>query len=341
VYVAVGALVVIGLLVWTKVCDQNPRSWEAIAVVITAVTLGAGGLLLVTFRYRLRIDARGLWRRRLVRWDLWPWEAFEGGRIKHGKYGDQLTNPDKGWYWRTISASVLGETDRAVFEAAVKHFRVPPPPPDLPGVVTLKLGMRTRLELSADGVRWAARPQDDGEFWPWPEVVKAEITRSTHDRPDFVTLNLHLPGSADPVQFMKRQGNQNWSGPDAEVIALFLRRHLPDDRFEVTALRGAPANLAEANRRLSQLDLQEQKLRTAFRAICWTVVVGVLVLTTALSDIWKRPNLLNWGPQDWAAVCVGLLLAAPYLAVVHFRRRDLRPQREELLLWRANNPQAG
>src|SRR5439155_19647084 len=41
--------------------------------VLTLVLLGPA---LLAFRYRLRVDARGIWRRHVLAWDLWPWDAF-------------------------------------------------------------------------------------------------------------------------------------------------------------------------------------------------------------------------------------------------------------------------
>jgi hypothetical protein len=110
--------VAVGLIVGMKLAALNPWAWKEIAIGVALYGGAAAGLLAVAFRYRLRIDARGIWRRRLVHWDLWPWEAFEAGLVRHGKLGDQLTYPAKGWYWRTISASVLSPADRPPADAA-------------------------------------------------------------------------------------------------------------------------------------------------------------------------------------------------------------------------------
>jgi hypothetical protein len=338
-----GVAVAIGLAIWTKVAGLNPRSWEAVAVTAGIFLAGAAGVLAIVFLYRIRIDERGVWRRRLVRWDLWPWEAFEGGHIRHGRLGDQLTYPTKGWYWRTISTSVLRKPDRAAFERAVARFRIPPPPPHLPDVLSVKYGLRARFELSADGVRLIAHRHDAGELFPWPQVVKVELVRSTHDRPDFVALFLHLPGLADPVRLARPQGHPTWSGADAEVIALYLERHLDNGRFVVTALSGPPIDVQEADRRLAQLDKSEHELQRANRVLWYLYLGAILVMTVVLADVWNRPNPMNWRLQDWIAVSIALggatvstgLLAVTQLGVVYFRLRDMRRERGELIRWKA------
>ncbi len=348
VYVVAGAGVASGFVVGTKLADLNPRSWGEIAAMVGVFAVGATGLLTVTFRYRLRIDARGVWRRRLLRWDLWPWQAFEGGHVRHGRLGDEVTYPEKSWYWRTISASLLGEASREAFEAAVALFRILPPPPELPDVLMVKYGLRARLELSAEGVRLLAHRHDVGELVPWAEVVKAEVLRSSHARLDFVTLNLHLPGRAAPVRLTHAQGNPTWSGADAEVIASFLRRHLGDSRFELTALRGPPADAAETDRRLARLDKAEQEWRKVGRLTWCVLVAGTLALTVILSEAWNRPNPLHWGRQDWTAMGMALGVAAVLLGLqgamclglVYFQRRDQRRQRDEVLRWKAAPPRS-
>jgi hypothetical protein len=344
VYAALGITVALGLVVWMKNAGLNQRPWEEIAVGAAVFGGAAAGLLAVAFRYRLRIDARGIWRRRLIRWDLWPWEAFEAGLVRHGKLGDQFTYPAKGWYWRTISASVLSAADRAAFETAVARFRVPPPPPDLPAVVPVKYGLRSRLELSAEGVRLRAHRDDPGELIGWPDVVRAEVFRATHDRPDFSTLNLHLSGRPTPVRLRTSKGTPTWSGADAEVIALFLQRHLNDGRCEVTALRGPPADAAEADRRLVLMDESEQGLRRAGRYLGYMFVGGTLGLGVVMAEVWNRPNPLNWGWADWQVVGLAFVGAAAFLGlqlamcvgIVYYQRRELRQNRDRVLGWRAD-----
>src|SRR5262249_32431924 len=162
--------------------------------------------------------------------------------------GDQLTYPARGWYWRTISASLLGEANRALYESIVARYRVPPPPPDVPDSLTLKLPFLATLDLSADGVRVTGHRGYDNKLISGKEVVRPDALGASHDRPDFLTLELHLPGQAKPVRLINQYGTAN-GGVDPEVICLYLREHLGDGRFQVTTFRGPPADVAEADRR--------------------------------------------------------------------------------------------
>jgi hypothetical protein len=344
VYAAVGAVAAIGLLVWLELAGLNPQQWEAAAVLGGGFALGAIGLLAAAFRYRVRIDERGVWRRRFVRWDLWPWGAFAAGLVRHGKLGDQLTYPEKSWYWRTISTSVLGEANRVAFEAAVAQHWVPPPPPELPDTLDIRHGLRTRLELSADGVRVKKNRHDAGELVPWPGVVRVEVVRASHGRPDFVTLTLHLRDQPAPVTLRHHQGEKMWKGADAEAIARFVQRHA-GERFEVIALRGPPADAAEADRRLARLDRMRRQLREDLRQCSWIFGASLVVLGFVGADVWDQPNPLKWGQKEWAAVefWLGLavasfgLLFAVVLGIMYSGGRFLRRQGDEVLHWKAEH----
>ena len=333
VYVAIGCALVVGLIAGFKLTGLEDIPWANVATAAAVCGAAAVGLLALALQYRLRIDPHGVWRRRFVRWDLWPWEAFEAGQVRHGRLSDQFTFPDKGRYWRTISTSLLGDAGQAAFEAAVRRYWAPPPPPELPEVVTLRQGLRTHLDLSADGVRVG-----EADPIPWADV-RVEVGRSTHDRPDFLTLDLHLPGRPRPVRLFRRQGQPSWKGPDAEVIASYLRRHLAGDRFQVTALRGPPADAAEADRRLARLAEAGRQFRIAGRVSNGALALLVVVLVQP----WEWRNPVAWGRADWLAVgltvvgAVGAvgLFAAMIWGVMYFQGRELRRQRDELLAWKA------
>jgi hypothetical protein len=332
-YAAVGFVLLTALVVWKRGVNVNNGPWVNTVIGLAVFGTATLFLLAVVFRYRIRIDEHGVWRRRFVRWDLWPWEAFEQGLVRHGKLGDQLTYPARSWYWRTISASLLGDANRAVYEAVVARYRVPPPPPDLPETLTLKLPILATLELTADGIRVTGHRNYSDKLISWKEVVKADVLRASHDRPDFVTLELHLPGQAKPVRLTNQYGTAN-GGVDPEVICLYLRERLADNRFQVTTLRGPPADDAEADRRLALFAEAEQKLRKAHRINWYLHGVGALFLSVLIAGPWNPPN-----PMDWvraAAICVLMGLHGLLGTVlVYFRGRDLRRRREEVVRWRA------
>jgi hypothetical protein len=340
-YVAIGYVVLSGLLVWFTVGEINNVPWSNAIIVLSisgAVTLG---LVAITTRYRIRIDEKGVWRRRFVHWDLWPWQAFEQGKVRHGKLGDQLTYPEKSWYWRTISASMLEKKDRTAFEAVVARY-LTPPPPELPARILITYGIGRRLELSADGVRLGKLINESTEVIPWREVLRVEIFRASHDRPDFATLNLHFGAKDKPVSLRKQNGSPCWKGASAEEIVQFVQTHVDDARIELTAFRGPPRNIAEVNRRLAILDKADEQLRKMRRASWYVYGIGVTAMTLLILEPWNRPNPLNWDQDDWIhaatvfasfAVLIGLL-GAMALGVSYFKRREVGEYRAEVAGWK-------
>src|SRR5262245_7110528 len=77
-------VVALALVITTKAVGDNPRSWEEVAAVWAVLAVPLVGLPVLIFRHALRVDDAGVWRRRFVRWDLWPWRAFAGGEIRDG-----------------------------------------------------------------------------------------------------------------------------------------------------------------------------------------------------------------------------------------------------------------
>jgi hypothetical protein len=343
IYVAVGFVLVATATLALKWAGVDHRPWPDTIIVLAVFGAFTFLLLAHILRYRLRIDEIGIWRRRFVRWDLWPWEAFEQGKVRHGKASDQLTYPEKGWYFRNISASVFGDADRAVYEAVVRRYLVPPPAPELPETVVAKYGLRARLELTAEGVRLLAHKRDTGQHFPWRNVVRVDVLRASHDRPDFVSLDLHFPGRASPVRMTHHNGRPMWTGANADVIELFLRRHLGNGQFQVTALRGLPADTAEAYRRQARLTESDRQVRQLSRYGRYLLLAGTLAIATSALEPWNRPNPANWGRADWVAAVLAVggvavfmgLNAAMYFGVGYFWGRDLRRQRDEVLRWRA------
>jgi hypothetical protein len=75
---------------------------------VVSVAIGAIGVV----RWRLKVDDRGIWRRRLLGWDFWPRKAFEEGRVLEGE--DASTSyifRDKPFWARKLSVDLLAEDE--------------------------------------------------------------------------------------------------------------------------------------------------------------------------------------------------------------------------------------
>ncbi len=80
--------------------------------------------LLLLWRSKIRIDAEGIWRRRFIRWDLWPWDAILGGKIREMALFDGLINTEKPMYWRYLNLSFLSQADRLSFLEVIRNERI-------------------------------------------------------------------------------------------------------------------------------------------------------------------------------------------------------------------------
>jgi len=338
-YTTFGYVVIAATVVGLQVAEVQKNPWLNTIIVLAIFGVATLLVLASAFRYRLLIDEHGVWRRRLVRWDLWPWEAFELGKVRFGTLSDQLTFPEKGWYWRTISSSVLAKADRAAYETIVARYLFRPPPPDPPDALTLKYGL-WRLQLSEVGLRLVKRPNHDAPLVPWAEVIRVEELWGSHQRPDFALLEVHLPKPTGLVRLNRQRFTS--TRDEVDMIVPFLRRHLDDGRYQVTSLRGPPADVADADRRLARLAEAERQLRTGHRINWYVHGCLALFLSVLLLEPWNRPNPMNWGRADWlkAAFAVGAisgLMAMHGLlgtAVTFFRGRELRREGAEVVRWR-------
>jgi hypothetical protein len=112
IYLCVGYLLLAGtIIVLTRL--ELGAGWDHCAV--TAAILGVpmlGGALLI-FCQLLRVDDRGIWRRRLFFWDLWPWEAFTAGKVRQDFRKDSFVFPSNPWWNRNLTLELLQADDRA------------------------------------------------------------------------------------------------------------------------------------------------------------------------------------------------------------------------------------
>jgi hypothetical protein len=83
VYLLVGMVLVacllhlVGAFVRRQPGFHGEAPGELIGGTFLVVLLVAPAILIL--RWKMRVDERGIARRRLWGWDLWPWEAFQDG----------------------------------------------------------------------------------------------------------------------------------------------------------------------------------------------------------------------------------------------------------------------
>jgi hypothetical protein len=203
-----------------------------------------------------------------------------------------------------------------------------------------------RARFTPAGVHlWRGRSEP--RFVPWSEISPIILRRLDHDRRDFRWLLFRPPGSflhilltngersgaywdsagAKPLA----EGWDSWKGTSAEVLAAFLEKHVPPNLLQVDALRGAPLNLAECERRLAEVEKKYLPLLKVLRL--WPVLwpIGLVVLS-----IWALiiggPNALK---SNWGFGVFGVFLLESFRWVFcRGLERQFKKERSELEAWR-------
>jgi hypothetical protein len=339
-YLVLFCLLLAGLEVGLKLAGLTPLSWaQLVGNPLTVMAVALLGIAVLTWRYALRVDDQGVWRRRLFGWDLWPWEAFATGAVRTGTSKDSWVYPARPWHSRYLILEFLAEADRNALAERVRQVWRPAALP-LPEEVEVRYGMGNRLVLSRRGIVFRRRGSDQDRFYRWYEVVQLRVTRVDHARRDFRTLELQLPRVEGPVRLQFQKFGRSWEGPDAEVVLAYLRQYVPADRVQVTALTGPPQDRNEADRRLAELDRADRQLRKD-RWVVLALLLAYCSLQTTRILTSARRGPLSWDWFEWLALGLlflifALLGLALWMARAE-RRRRLRALRSELTGWAAGH----
>jgi hypothetical protein len=238
------------------------------------------------WRWRLRVDSSGIARRRVLRWDLWPWECFEQGNVLDAE-GAPTTYilPDKPFGARKLTLDLLEDADRARLAAIIDGLRVRPAL-DLPGELAVRYGFRKQAVFAPGGL--LLRHGQEEMRYGWKDVLSLRIHRSDRLRRDFKSLEIVLPDRIVPfwVHLHNGQLTRSWSAinggetPTSEMLAAVLERSIRSERVQVTSFAGAPLNEAEWHDRRSILTRQLREV-AIIRRILW--FAALLMFAHALS----------------------------------------------------------
>jgi hypothetical protein len=337
VYFLIGYVLLVGAITGLNLAGLG-GGWDRAIFGVPVLGVLMLALPILIFRQRLRIDDAGVWRRRLFRWDLWPWEAFASGKVEPGTYCDSFVFSGKPWWHRYLFLEFLEKGERQAVGRLLRDL-LTPALIEVPESLKLNYGFRKWLVLSSGGIRYGWNKQSARNLHLWDEVRQVRVKRLDHSRRDFHHLELDLGESAPPTILRIFKGSPTWKGADADVILALLERHVDPQRFEFTALTGPPRDAEECKRRLREIERGEQQLR---RVRLWTVPVVAIAevgFVAYLLIFGKQPaNPLQW---HWTLFFVfgscltlfTLLALAVWMSPTE-RLARLKKQREELEAWR-------
>src|SRR5262249_30865309 len=151
IYLFVGYLLIAGTVIGLEQLGLK-HGWDQLIIFLAIFAIPMLGGALFLCRQLLRVDNRGIWRRRFFRWDLWPWEAFTAGQIHQGTYKDSFVFLSKPWWNRYLFLEFLQEEDREHLAHRIRSVWTPPPLPVLSTELTIRWGLRRWAHLSEKGI---------------------------------------------------------------------------------------------------------------------------------------------------------------------------------------------
>jgi hypothetical protein len=304
---ALAAMLLIPLVGWwrrTLRPDDNSGAPWAPLVICSVMALGPIGIL----RWRLRVDESGISRRRLIGWDLWPWQTFALGRVLDAENSSgSFILPEKRLWNRKLSIALIDDDDCLRVQAMIDQVRVRSEP-TLPGELRLRSGFRQQFVIDPGCL--VVRDRKEECRYGWNEVELLRIRRRTRTRRDFSSLELVLPGRVVQFSVRHHQGQmiRSWSGldgsptPSAEVLSGVLERCVSPDRVQVTALDESPRTITEWEDQRSILVRRGQELKLLNRMIvgCGAVLLGLIAF-----ELYRDRSS-----------AIGLLIMSPMLVLI-------------------------
>jgi len=271
IYVWVGSVVCLAVAISLAPMVQQFQPQAAgrgnSALVLGPLIVAATVFWLILWRWRLRVDQEGIARRRLWRWYVWPWDAFRSGTVKQGRSLGYYLWPEAAWTWRGLLLELIEEADAKEVDGLIRKIRVEPPEAELPEEVNFRV-FRTKVRLHTEGME-VCRDRTERHY-TWKDMDRVVIIRLDHDRRDFSRLKIQI--SDKPIELFLHQGNPNWLGADAGLIARWLTTYSPSDRVLVVARTGSPRSREEAEYRLTVVRRDMRKYQLAKR---WIAALAV------------------------------------------------------------------
>jgi hypothetical protein len=322
VVVAAGALPVVAWLARHLVPQRTSANW--VGLLVMNVLIAVAGLAVLG--WRLRLDATGIARRRLLTWDLWPWGAFRDGRIKEDVQWATFHWPGHGWWRDRLTLQLLREEDRETALRTIDKFWVRQEPPGLPKELLIRYAFQRQAEFSARGIVLTHRGVV--RRFHWDDVHSVRIDRLERARNDFRELELVLPGEILRFQAHRANGqtSHTWSGgrdqerPESAVVAGLILRYAPPGRVLVYSLTEPPASPHEWARARERLERREKDMRqvtTMFRI----GMVAASVTCLFMGEAWKCAVMLTM---------IWIMFFGPCWLILHDQSQGLQRAREEL-----------
>lgn len=254
------------------------RSFAAAVFVFAAIWLSQYSLS------RIKVDEAGISKRVLWWWTLWPWKAFEDGRIHQGiaQYGYMF--PDLPWWSQRIELSLLSPEDSKEIDELIRSIWQPPIAGPLPEQLEIifKWPISQKLLLSPDRIT-LSKKHHQAEYL-WRDVREVVIWRLERGRQDFRELHLKLPDQDVVLRRGLHKGAEvlNWTGASSEEVSRYIMIHAPSERLDDFALTGASSSLSEVEVRKSRIEKELHSLIKNRRSMFVFTIVSIPLVFAVL-----------------------------------------------------------
>ncbi len=265
-----GGCMLISVLLW--IIETDHELWKRIllSAVFASIAIWMSQFLLP----RVKVDRHGISRRILLWWDLWTWEAFADGRIRHADRRSvrEYRNPARFWGFHRLRLEILNPADELEVDSLIRKVWTPPPLEPLPESIQIERAlfngrMVKHVELTASHLT-VLRKQETSVF-QWSDVDKVEIWRSESDRADFMRMFIHIQN--DRLNCIQNQ-DSNYRAPD-EIFSNFILAHISAERIHDFAFKGRLRSLEELEFRKAR---EEKQLRE-YRNMKWASIMNIPV----------------------------------------------------------------
>jgi hypothetical protein len=273
-YALLGSCVLSGAGIWVNRLLQAPpdRNWVALLFPTTGL-----GLLLYVWRWRMRVDGRGVAVRALLGWREWTWDDMFAGKVR---FRSLLRFEHVRPLGRTLSLEPLAPADAHYVSRLCRLACArPPASASLPLQIVFIDQWGRRVGCSNDGIQLPGR---FAPVVPWTNVVRAKIVRSAREMDDFQQFELQL---ADRI--VRATAIQQWSvrqQNDAATMVAFLIAKISSDRVSVISLGDPPQTIREAEHLLTENQAKLSKFQNILR--WWPLTCVGLVLFCCLTRLW-------------------------------------------------------
>lgn len=304
-YVVVGFVVISVVYSWVAGFVGNCVPVES-AIGCALFTLISDAMI-YPLAWRLRIDSRGISRRRLVWWDVWTWDELASGRIRK-LHSFTLCGPLRPWTRRKLRFDFLNSADRQMVVAVINTCYRLPPPPELPAKLTIKSGWRRSAVLDHNGLHLFER---DRPFeYTWRDVRRVHLTRWDELRRDFQGLVLTLP-DREIAWKVGPCGERAWRGATTEELNEFILKYVEADRITVSVRKEALPTRESIEQQQHALEKSRREMTCGLTIVLvllaaflvWIAIVdglfGALVMGGLLGLLFAPWIVLAWWSRRW------------------------------------------